>query len=176
MILIWGIANRGKKQHAEDVAAPPAKLPLKPLQEIDGDLERGWELGKRWALMNDELCSTFEADKNVTYQQLVDFDRLIEDLTPLLEEYGSVYEKRMNWDHAQEEGTLLEQVKNSWGLISLSNVPCKKCGKVVTSEAKNVNSKYGSGIMQDGATALLNKGLCNACKESKAQGAAVGVS
>jgi hypothetical protein len=68
--------------------------------------------------------------------------------------------------------TFLDKVKNSWGLISLSNVPCKACGKVVTSEAKGVGSKDGSGITQDGATALINKGLCDACKESKAQGAA----
>lgn len=158
----------------EEVTAPAAKLPLKPLEEVDSDLERGWELGKRWALMRDELLSKFEAETSVFYQQLVDFDRLIEDLTPLLEEYGTAYEKRLNWNYQAEEGTLLEQVKNSWSLILLSTVHCKKCGKVVTGEAKGVNTKYGNGIMQDGATAVLNKGLCNACNESKALGAGAG--
>jgi hypothetical protein len=65
-------------------------------------------------------------------------------------------------------------VKNSWILILLSRVHCKKCGKVVTGEAKGVNTKYGNGIMQDGATAMLNKGLCNACNESKALGSGAG--
>jgi hypothetical protein len=83
----------------EEVTAPAAKLPLKPLEEVDSDLERGWELGKRWALMRDELLSKFEAETSVFYQQLVDFDRLIEDLTPLLEEYGTAYEKRLNWNY-----------------------------------------------------------------------------
>ncbi|HEV2397460.1 MAG TPA: hypothetical protein VGS27_11005 [Candidatus Sulfotelmatobacter sp.] len=158
----------------EQVAAYPFTVQLKPLEGISGDFERGWELGKRWALLRDELYSKFEAEKSVPYQQLVDFDRLIEDLAPLLEQYGSLYEKRLNWDYTAERDTFLEQVKNSWGLILLSRVHCKQCGKVATSEARGDISRYGNGFKQDGATALLNEGLCNACKESREQGASAG--
>jgi hypothetical protein len=132
-------------------------------EETSSDLVRGWELGNKWSVQNDALYEKFVNGQSVPLQELVEFDRVIEDLTPLLEQYHDTYEKRMNWDSS--EGSLPEAVKNSWSLILLSSSPCKKCGEVITSAEEAVVG----GRRQDGALALMNKGLCDDCKNTQAQ-------